>query len=470
MLKQMLKRIIHYFFPDLSPHEIRKFSLIGGIAFVLLATYWLLKLLKQTIFFKVAFPEAFGWVDQQGALFQPIAKFWSPIVVLVAVLLYSKLIDLVKKHQLFYIICTFYGFIFLGITSVLLIREWYGIEALGKQVLAATGWIVYFSVESFGSLIFALFWSFTNSITDSDTAKRGFPLVMAFAQTGALLGSIFLLCGSSWGTLWPMVGIAALGTFGIMIMVRHFMKTIPAQELVGNERAAATENRKEGFFEGFFSGITLLLSRPYLLGIFAITTIDSITTEILEYQMHRLAATCPSYGSEATFCWFQSLFGVCTNVVSLLLVIFGITYALRSFGLRRSLLIYPIMFALVLVFLLSFSFLWSQTTLAIAWAIFAALMVLRGLSLAFQQPLKEILYIPTSKDAKFKSKGWIDMFGGRFAKSASGSLNNLYKYDLSSLMLYGSLLSFGFIGIWIVAALYVGTKHHKLTQENKIVE
>lgn len=466
----MLNRIIHYFFPDLTSHEMRKFSLIGGIAFVMLATYWLLKLLKQTIFFKVAFPAAFGWVDQQGALFQPIAKFWSPIVVLVAVLLYSKLVDLVKKHQLFYIICAFYGTIFLGIAGILLIKEWYGIHVLGKQVLAVTGWVVYFSVESFGSLIFALFWSFTNSITDSDGAKRGFPLVMAFAQSGALLGSIFLLWGSSWGILWPLVAIAALGTFAITVMVRHFMKTIPPEDLIGNEQAAATENRKEGFFEGFFSGIILLLSRPYLLGIFIIATVDNITTEILEYQMHRLAAICPSYGSEATFCWFQSFFGVCINTMALIMVFFGVTYALRSFGLRKSLLIYPIIFAIVLVLLLSFSFIWTPTTMAIAWAIFIALMILRGMSFAFQSPLKEILYIPTSKDAKFKSKGWIDMFGGRFAKSASGSLNNLYKYDLSSLLIYGSLISFGFIGLWICAAIYVGTKHHQLTKENKIIE
>src|SRR5438874_439517 len=108
----MITKTVRYFFPDLRHEEIKKFGLLGLIAFFAVGTYWLLRLLKQTIFFKIAFPAALGWAEHQGALFQPTAKFWSPFVVLVTVLMYSKLVDLVKKHQLFYIICSFYGTLF----------------------------------------------------------------------------------------------------------------------------------------------------------------------------------------------------------------------------------------------------------------------------------------------------------------------------------------------------------------------
>ncbi len=93
----MVSSVINYFYPDLKKEETRRFGLLSAIFFLIIGTYWLLRLLKNTIFLKVAFPECLGWAAQQGCQFQPIAKFWSPFVVLVMVLIYSKLVDLVKK-------------------------------------------------------------------------------------------------------------------------------------------------------------------------------------------------------------------------------------------------------------------------------------------------------------------------------------------------------------------------------------
>src|ERR1700730_12052542 len=119
----MVSSVIRYFYPDLKHDEIRRFGLLSAIFFLIIGTYWLLRLLKNTIFLKVAFPECLGWGAQQGCLFQPIAKFWSPFVVLIMVLIYSKLVDLVRRHQLFYIICTFYAIIFLGCAGILFVKD-----------------------------------------------------------------------------------------------------------------------------------------------------------------------------------------------------------------------------------------------------------------------------------------------------------------------------------------------------------
>ena len=71
----MITRLVRYFFPDIQDHELRKFTLLAFIFFLIIGTYWLLRLLKYTIFLKVAFPEALGWAPHQGRLFQPTAKF-----------------------------------------------------------------------------------------------------------------------------------------------------------------------------------------------------------------------------------------------------------------------------------------------------------------------------------------------------------------------------------------------------------
>lgn len=465
----MISNVAHYFFPDLKHNETRKFGLLAITGFFVIGTYWLLRLLKQTIFMKIAFPMELGWQAHQGVLFQPIAKFWSPFVVLATVLIYSKLVDLFKKHQLFYIFCTFYGILFGAIASAILVKEWYGAHVLGKEVLAIVGWVNYFAVESFGSLVVALFWSFTNSICTTESAKRGFPLIVSFMQVGAIGGSALLLLTESVGAMWPFISLASVFMFAIVTMIWYFMLTTPADELIGNKAAAASEKKKEGFFEGFTSGLVLLVSRPYLLGILIISTFYEICMQIVDYQLHAQASRVPELASTEAFNRFEGILGMSANGLSLLIALLGTSYIVKRFGTRISLAIYPVIFSITIIALLLFFYSGPSST-QLLWATFASFMIIKAISYALNNPLKEMMYIPTSKDAKFKSKGWIDMFGGRFAKAGGGSINNFFKHDLSELMVYGTFISLGIIGVWLGAAFYVGRKNQQLIHDGKIIE
>ena len=454
----MVSNVINYFYPDLKKDEIKRFGLLAVIFFFIIGAYWLLRLIKQTIFLTVAFPECLGWAPQQGCLFQPTAKFWSPFVVLIMVLIYSKLVDLVKKHQLFYIICSFYATLFAACAGFLFIKDMYGAHVLGKYTLALMGWLSYFTIESFGSLVVALFWSFTNSITDSEAAKRGFPFIIVVAQIAAILGSGALFFSGSIGALWPILLIASLLVAAVIPLVRYFILHIPHNQMIGNTAAAATEKKKEGFIEGFISGLTLLFSRPYLLGVLVISTLYEAIAQIVEYQMNRYALMLPAYkNSEIAFAQFQSTYGMGINIVSFLIALLGTSYIIKRFGVRISLLIYPVAFAFTLLGLYTY-FQMGVTTTALLWASFTAMIIIKGVGYAVNNPTKEMMYIPTSKDAKFKSKGWIDTFGSRFAKAGGAQVTDAYKTNLSDLMIYGSFIGFGLIGIWIIAALFVGSK------------
>jgi AAA family ATP:ADP antiporter len=465
----MVSNVILYFYPDLKREEVKKFGLLSAIFFLIIGTYWLLRLLKNTIFLKVAFPVCLGWDPQQGCLFQPIAKFWSPFVVLIMVLIYSKLVDLVKKHQLFYIICSFYACIFAGCAGILFVKDVYGVEQLGKFSLAAMGWLSYFAIESFGSLVVALFWSFTNSITDSDSAKRGFPFIVAMAQLSAIVGSATLFFSASLGSLWPILLIASGLVLCIIPLVHYFMIHTPADQLVGNVAAAATENKKEGFFEGFVSGLILLFSRSYLIGVLIISTFYEAVSQIIEYQMQVFASMSTEYTTDVAFAQFQSTYGMSINAVSFIVALLGTSYIIKRFGTRISLLIYPVIFACTLLGLFIF-FKMGQSSTALLWATFTAMVIIKGVGYAINNPTKEVMYIPTSKDAKFKSKGWIDTFGSRFSKSGGAQVTNAFKHNLSDLMIYGSLFGCGLITLWIVAAYYVGLKNKQLVDKGQIIK
>lgn len=464
----MLSRFIHYFYPGISPQELRKFSLLSYIAFLIIGAYWLLRILKTTIFFKMAFPEVLGWLPNQGRLLQPTAKFWSIFVVIALVLVYSKLVDLFKKHQLFYIICSFYAIIFGFTTGVLFLSEVYGIAAVGKIPLAAAGWLSYFAIESFGSLAVALFWSFTSSITDTESAKHGYPFIFTIMQVGAIIGSSIMLFSPHIGTLWPVLAGATITVSLVIPLVMYFMRVIPASQMVGNKLAESTEKKKDGFLKGFVSGLMILVTRPYMMGIFVVSTFYEVIGQVLDYQMKANADTI--FQSAAAFGQFEAIFGVTSNVASFIISFLGTSYIIKKLGIRTSLFVYPLVTATILATIFSVFYFGMPHPITLLWLIFAGYALIKALGYAVNNPIKEILYIPTSKDVKFKAKGWSDMFGGRFSKGAGAQITNAFKHNLPDLMIYGTIISTGLIGVWMVAALYVGFKNQQLIKDNKIIE
>ncbi len=464
----MFTQVVHYFYPDLKREEIKKFGLLALTFFFTIGAYWALRLLKDVIFFKYAFPADLGWAPNQGRNFQPDAKFYSVFVVIACVAVYTKLVDMFEKHKLFYILCTAYAIIFTGITAVLFAQATLGDAYLGKTVLATMGWASYFAIESFGSILVAFFWSFTSSITATDSAKRGYPLVIAGAQVGAILGSALNWFSSVFAP-WKLFAVCTLSVVAIMAVISYFMRVIPAEQRIGNKTAHATEKEKEGFFEGLFAGVKLLVTRSYLLGILVVSTFYEVVNTIVDYQMKAQADMHPYYADKAHFQEFLSLYGMATNTLALFMALLGTSYLIKRFGLIFALLFFPIGLGLALGGLYLF-FQGSPTPNALLWATFGVMMLAKGISYAVSNPTKEMMYIPTSKDVKFKAKGVIDTLGGRAAKASGASVSNMFKHSLTDLMTYGTLLSFGLIGIWFAAALYVGRKNAKLTAEGKIVE
>jgi AAA family ATP:ADP antiporter len=463
----MLASLVHYFFPDLNKDEIKKFSYLSLTFFLIIGSYWLVRLLKTTVFMKIAFPESLGWAAEQGRLFQPLAKVYSPIVVLILVVIYSKLVDLVPKHVLFYIICTFYSLIFGIIGATLYVHNHYGDAYLGRTLLAAVGWGSYFLTESFGSLVVALFWSFTNSICTSESAKSGYPMILSCAQFGAILGSMLMIGQFD---LWKLYFAVAICIGLVIIVIARFMKAIPASQMVGNRQAAATEKKEEGFLEGLLAGVRLLVTSPYIFGILIVSTIYEVINQIIEFQMNTQAHKVPEFATTLGFAQFQGYYGTATNILSFLMALLGTSYLIKRFGLRFGLLFYPICLCLAFSFLFAFYTFGMTTPGQLLTALFVTMMIAKGLGYAVNNPVKEMMYIPTSKDVKFKSKGFIDVFGGRMAKLGGGAINNIFKEHAHSLMVYGTMISFGLTGIWILAALFVGRKNAQLIADNEIVE
>ncbi len=457
----MLDKLKRLLFGEISHIEMKKYMLLSITFFFTIGVYWLLRPLKDGIFFTIV-----------GQDWQPRAKQLSLVVVLLLVFAYGKLVDMFKKHHLFYFLGTFYGVLFLFIAYFV------NHPTIGVANIVDVGshrwigWLSYFAIESFGSLMVALFWSFVASVVDTSSAKRGFPIIIAGGQIGGLFGPYLAMNAKVIGV--PVLFfIAALYPFLMVAMIKVFMTVIPVSEQAGTKQDIIADKKPK---TGFLEGLKLLLTRSYLFSIFVIVSLYEVIGTIIDYQMKVQAKALPEYSTPAALTQFLGFFGLCTNGIALVMALLGSSYLMRRFGLTFCLLAFPISITVVMSGLYYQSSIPGLSPYTLMWTTFFVMIVAKGLSYALNNPAKDMMYIPTSKDAKFKTKSWIDAFGSRFAKAGGSSITDnvllptLRSSGMASFVGLGTLLSFGMIGVWLGAALFVGRKFVVLTKEGKIIE
>ena len=441
MITEFFKKIALTLWGDLSKDEYKKFGILSFTLFFILASYWLMRPLKDSLFGSIV-----------GIEYQPRAKFLTFLFLIPMVLIYSKLVDTFEKHRLFYIMCFSYFIFFLGI-AFLLKHPTIGLQNTVTSPSRILGWTIYVGIESFGSLMVALFWSFVASTTKTESAKKGYALILAGAQIGSITGPTLARYAPEIGT-GNLMFFVTIGIIFIPFIIKYFMNVVP-MELQDEKPTKSAVKKPTGPLEG----LKLILTRPYIAGVFVVATIFEIVGTILDYQMKVLAFKTYVHPDARTA--FLGLFGQLTNGLTLFLAIFGVSILIRKFGITVCLLIFPIS----MVFIMSGFYLKPILIVALV-----GMVLFKSLSYALNNASKEILYIPTSKDIKFKAKSWIDAFGSRSSKASGAIVTNFFRATPKDLMLYGTLISLGVIGVWIVVAMFVGKTFNKLNKEKRVIE
>jgi AAA family ATP:ADP antiporter len=452
----MLKRLATTLWGNFeSKEELQKFGILALIFCGIIAIYWALRPMKDSIFNAMI-----------GMEWQPMAKILSLVIIFPIVILYSKLVDTFPRHKVFYFLTGLYGVIAL-IMFFCFSDPSIGLANTVKSPTRILGWMWYIWVESFGSLMVALFWAIVTDITSPESAKRGFPLVALFGQVGNMVGPCVLNAKRlGFSNSAPVVGILAGLLFAIGCMFWLFMHVTPASQLKGY-KAEGEESEVESE-PGFFEGLKLLVTRGYLLGLFLIITIYEVIVTVLDFHFKMSVST--AFTNELEVSSYLASYATMTGVVSTLCVLFGINSIQRILGMRTSLLMLPVLtiMAVVLIKL-------NPQSLIIG---FWIMVFSKAVNYALNQPTLKQLYIPTSKDTKYKAQAWIEMFGGRLSKG-SGSYINTFRAPLvahhgaidgvTRFLMFSSMISFGLIGVWLLVAIYVAKTYDKAIKEKRIV-
>ena len=394
----------------------------------------------------------------------PRAKLFVVIPIIFLILLYSRLVDVLRRHQLLYCFALFHG---IGgiILYFFLKHPVYGIANTDQSSYRIFGWVFYLFLESFGAFMSATFWAFANSINTPKDSKNYYGIFVSGSKVGGILAAALLYVfvtysGGAANVVLPnslLVGSVLLlfGAYSVYLL----MKNVPGYYMHGYEvaykaekqRAKEKEKKKVGWVKQSLEGLVTIVKTPYVLGIFSMIAFYEIIIVIVDYMV-LLVAT--NGANELTA--YYALYTLGMHSVGLVIAFLGTVPLQRFLGIRRSVVIPSILAICLLSLALAFP---------TPWVLFGVFMVLRAINYGLNHPTREALYVPTTKAIKFKAKAWTDAFGSRISKAA-GSVFNI---AAGGAVAPGLIFGLGLASVWLVVSNVLGKSYQKAIDEKRVI-
>ena len=286
---------------------------------------------------------------------------------------------------------------FCALTLVIFFALWHAEVA---PVWLARAFFVWVSV--FNLFITSVFWAFLADVFTSDQGKRLFGFVAAGGTVGAMTGPLIA------ATLAPVIGPALLLPISAVIFegaaqaaarVAHWAGDRPAQQLkpIGGHP---------------FAGFSITARSPYLLAIAVQTLLFAITSTILYAQYLALVEGALAGSAQRTALFGYVEFG--TNALALALQLTVSGRVLEKLGLAFGLALQPFLTAA------GFVGLGVAPFLGVAVGLFG---LRRSVHYAIERPAREVLFTSVGREARYKSKSFIDTVVYRGGDAVSGWIN-----------------------------------------------
>jgi AAA family ATP:ADP antiporter len=327
------------------------------------------------------------------------------------------------------------------------------------------GWIgvaFYLWVGIFNVFIVAQFWSFAADLYTQSQGHRLFPLIAFGATAGAVAGSIMTA---------RLVELPGFGTYGLMLFAAGFLAFATVLMRLADARGAlgraSTSGRRKKPARDRSGGFRLILRHRYLLAAaLLVLVLNWVNTngenflfgavqEFVERDVERQGLTgdaAETYAREATTVFYGDFF-FWVNLLALAMQALLASRLLRYGGFATVLLMLPI------VSIGSYS----------AMAMFPVLGVIRAMKIAenatdysIHNTAKQVLWLPTTTDMKYKAKAAIDTVFVRFGDVMAAATAFVATRVLSLSFVALFLLNAALAVVWLVLAYRVLREYRRL--------
>lgn len=434
-LARLARGAVRLLAPQVLPHERRAVLLAFACHFVLFACYYILRPVRDTL------ATVFG-TDTLQYLFTG-----TFIGTLIASPLYTWA---ARRMQLRHLLP---GVFWFWVMNVLLFAGL--LHAMPGSRIVGGAYYIWLSVANL--FMVSLFWSL---MADIFTASQG-PRLFGFIAAGSSLGSIagplltrFLVQGVG---MAGMLLIAAGGFVVVIALVHLLMRE--KQRLAGMAGGAAQRSTldhelKGGTFDGFFELMKDAYSRRQALFMLLMTGVSTVAYFL---QTDVVAQAFTEVERRAVAIADISL---AVNVLSAIVLIFGLGRYVQRFGVTAGLLLNPLLMLVAFVLLAL-----SPTLLMIQ-----ALQVLRQAGqYAVARPSREMCFTVVPQEVRYRTKNVIDTVAYRGGDLLVAWLQAAMR-ALGSGMYGSAAVGVLLSAIWGVAAVALGRRYEVLREEQAVTE
>lgn len=372
--KSRFERLLSVF-ADVRAGEGTTAVLLTVNVFLLLGAYYLLKPVREALI-----------LSESGAEVKSYSSAGQAVLLLGLVPLYGWVASQVNRIRLLS------GLILFFVANLALF--WF----FGSQG-AREGVVFYIWLGIFNVFMVSQFWAFANDIYTEGQGQRLFPLIGVGMSVGALAGATLVS---------PLVKSGLAGPYSLMLVAAAVLLGCLALTLAVNARERRTaapevarQNEQPLGKEGAFH---LILQDKYLFWIAVLIVLLNVVNTTGEYLLGKVVvAEAAKAGGDAKvfISQFYSTFYSTVNLLGLALQALATSRVIRYLGVRGALFVLPVL-ALV-----------SYSVLAVA----PVLAVVRWTKIlenstdySIMNTLRQALWLPTTREAKYKAKAAIDTF------------------------------------------------------------
>lgn len=416
--------------------------------FLLLAAYYLLKTIREPLILSVP----------GGAEVKSYSAAATAGLLMLLVPLYSAFASRVSRVKLINGVTLFF---------IACLVAFFALSGMGVPIgVAFFIWVGIFSL-----MVIAQLWAFANDIYTVEQGKRLFAIVGFGASLGAIAGSYatgqlvkqfgpypFMLAAAA------LLGLCMILTNMVNMREKHHRVSAPSPAAGAPQRGdapgkgASADERMTGR-----SGFALVFSDRYLLLIAFLMLVYNIVNTNGEYILGKTVVMLytKAHGAAAggleekkMIGEFYGNFFTIVNLVSAAIQLFVVSRVLKYFGVRVALLVLPVVamagyISMAFVPLLSF--------------IRTAKIAENSLDYSLQNTTKNSLYLPTSREAKYKAKQANDTFFVRFGDVLSAGVVFAGTTWLGFAPQQFALVNVGLIVIWLILAVAIGRRFKQLS-------
>ena len=430
-----LERFLNVF-TEVRHGEAASALLLALNIFLILTAYYVLKPVREALI-----------LAGGGAEIKSYAAAGQALLLLAAVPFYGWLASRVPRRVLINGVTLFFA-------GCLLV--FYGLA----QLHVPLGVVFFLWVGIFNLMVPAQFWAFANDLYTPEAGKRLF-VIVAF---GASLGAVF-------GSWLDSLLIAPLGVYQLMLVAAGILalSLLITNGVESRERArrhaavaAAHDVEDEPLKEG--GAFALVFRTRYLLLIALLMLVLNWVNTTGEYILGRTvvsaaeqalaSGTAGGLSKEEFIGGFYADFFTVVNIAGLLLQLFVVSRVLKYFGVGVAILILPLI-ALGGYLIAAF----YPVLTMVRWAKTAE----NATDYSVQNTVRQVLFLPTTREQKYKAKQAIDTFFVRAGDVLSAVVVFAGTTWLALSTKGFALFNVALVVVWLLLAVLIGRRYRQMT-------